>query len=130
MPELNKELLELLSKSTFVTTRNGGKYTVELRLENGAVITGTPGQVRDAIEKTGIKPDPNKYYFSESHGEYLEIEKMASIHIRNATLKMQKEWLETLYRILDPQEYALAVAKGLDDKTFVAMMVVLLNRKS
>src|SRR5689334_13819974 len=119
---LNKGFLNYLSDSIFTTYGKDGRYMVRVILQDGMVIEGTSEQVRETLEKIKKTPDPSQYYLSDTSGEYLPIKSMNSVHIRNATLKMQKAWLDTLYTITDPRQYARAVAEGLTDQTFVAMM--------
>ena len=98
-----------------------------VRLANGVTISGTPSQIREHLETIGFRGD-SEWYYSESKGEYLRIRDMQSTHLRNATLKMQKEWLDTLYTIDNPKKYAQAVSEGITNPTFLAMMEELYGR--
>jgi hypothetical protein len=109
LPRDSMYTLDELAEMLFVTTRKGGNPVTRVTLKNGTVIEGTGEEVRKILEKLGETPDPRQFYFSETHGGYLHIGGMNTVK--------------------DPQKFSRMVIEGIDDVTWLAIMVELRKRK-
>jgi hypothetical protein len=74
---------------------------LKFTLPNGMIIEGTPDQVLDAATKLGYRvPVAGKgtedWYYSETNGTYIPISGMALPHIKNALLKLYRDWVADL----------------------------------
>ena len=102
---------------------------MKITLGNGLIIEGSQKDVMDAIQKLGYGDQNEKFYNSSSRGLML-ISEMETSHLRNAVLKLNREWAESLSRIDDPQDVVEAVETGNQDETFLAMLEELDDRES
>ena len=112
-------------KLTFGEKENKMKIT----LGNGLTIEGSQREVVDAMQKLGYGSQNERFYNSESKGLIL-ISDMETSHLRNAVLKLNREWAESLSEIDDPQDVVEALEMGNQDKTFQAMLEELDDRDS
>jgi len=99
---------------------------MRIRLPNGLLLEGTHSQIIDSLEKWGLSGD-GVFYMSDSKGLVL-IAEMQSTHLRNAILKLYKEWLNELYAIGNPKEVVERIVEGIKDKTWIAMVKELSRR--
>jgi hypothetical protein len=129
LPRDSMYTLDELAEMLFVTTRKGGNPVTRVTLKNGTVIEGTGEEVRKILEKLGETPDPRQFYFSETHGGYLHIGGMNTVHLINAALKYYENWVQELRKVKDPQKFSRMVIEGIDDVTWLAIMVELRKRK-
>lgn len=105
---------------------------MKLRLPNGMVLEGTEIQVRSTVRALGLDANrlvEGQYYDSASRGPIL-IEDMDTNHIRNAILKLYREWVSSLYHISDTRAVVSAIINGNPDPTFRALVVELSKRPS
>ena len=102
--------------------------SVRVTLENGMVIEGTAEQVRSTLEKLGFAGN-REWYLSETHG-LMRIREMDSNHLRNAILKMYKNWVSDLHRIVEPKAVVKEILEGITDPTWIAMVEELSRRRS
>ena len=70
-----------------------------------------------------------RFYISSSRG-IIPIKEMQSTHLRNAILKIHKEWLENLYKISDPIRFCREFITGCSDKTYIALVEELATRRA
>lgn len=70
---------------------------MEIKLPNGMTVSGTSDQVNDVLAKLGYGSLGNDgiYYRSQSRG-LIRIVDMDENHLRNAMLKMYREWAADL----------------------------------
>lgn len=84
-----------------------------LTFEDGTKIEGTPDELRAIVQnlKDGHgKFNNSDYYYSESKGEWLLIEDMATKHIRDAILKIYRKELDRIQHAdLDNEEFVMAI---------------------
>jgi hypothetical protein len=74
-------------------------------LPDGITITGSKTQIAAVLTKLGedgSKYTPTGFYWSSSKG-LVDIESMATPHIKNALLLEYKQWVEDLRRMTDIQ---------------------------
>lgn len=103
---------------------------VTIELPNKLKLTGTKEQVIATAQELGFAISVAvSYYNSESKGMLL-IEEMNSAHLRNAILKMHKDWLEGLRNISNPSSFVAALESGVDDLTYDSMVDELVFRDS
>jgi hypothetical protein len=102
-------------------TKNREERKMQIKLGNGLTIIGTESEVLDAMRKLGYGDQSNKFYNSESKGLIL-ISDMETSHLRNAVLKLNREWAESLSGIYDPETVVEAIEAGNQDETFQAML--------
>ena len=122
-----------VTKTCFVP----GNYNIEnekenkmkITLGNGLILEGAQPDVMDAMQKLGYGSQNERFYNSESKGLML-ISDMETSHLRNAVLKLNREWAESLSEIDDPQDVVEALEMGNQDKTFQAMLEELDDRDS
>ena len=102
---------------------------MKITLPNGLAIEGTSEQIQEVLKSIGYKGIGDEtYYFSESKGPVL-ITEMNSIHLRNAILKMYKEWVDELHKEENPKLVVNKILDGINDKTWVNMVKELANRE-
>jgi hypothetical protein len=108
---------------------------IKITLPNGLTVEGTPEQVNQVATGLGfgygsvVNVNPSLYYSSDSKG-LVRIDGMELHHLRNAVLKMYKEWVDSLYKITDTQELVRNIVNGNENKTFIAMIKEIQRRKS
>lgn len=101
---------------------------MKVTLSNGMTVEGTADQIENLLTKLDSKPDPKLYYISSSHGPIL-ISEMDTNHLRNAVLKILKDWLSVLYTYSDPHELVTEIISGYNDETFLYMLKELNTRE-
>ena len=101
---------------------------MQITLENGLTISGSQDEVYGVMRKLGYGEQNGKFYNSSSKGLIL-ISEMETSHLRNAVLKLNREWAESLSAINDPGAVADAILCGNDDETFQAMLDELQDRE-
>lgn len=106
-------------------------YTVILK--DGAIISIRSDGFRDPrilalLKREGWRGD-ERFYISSSRG-IIPIKEMQSTHLRNAILKIHKEWLENLYKISDPIRFCREFITGCSDKTYIALVEELATRRA
>jgi hypothetical protein len=106
---------------------NGEENKMKITLGNGLTIEGSQREVVDAMQKLGYGNEDEKFYNSESKGLIL-ISDMETSHLRNAVLKLNREWAESLSQIDEPEEVVDAIMTGNQDRTFLAMLDELTDR--
>lgn len=95
----------------------------KISLPNGMTIEGTPEQISTTLSALGYAQlVPENYYFSESKQEYLKIEEMNTGHLKNAILKIAREWVEHLHEINNPQTLIHMLKNGIKDENAQAML--------
>lgn len=100
---------------------------MKITLPNGVTIEGTPEQVSDVGKKMGFDlQGDERYYWSISKGPIL-ITEMETTHLKNAVLKIYREWVAGLSS-LEPAQIYRKIANGIDDKIWLAMVRELRSR--
>ena len=100
---------------------------MQLRLSNGSVISGTPEQVLDMARKLGVSVDESLFYNSSTHGRVL-ITGMGTNHIKNAMLKLYRDWAATLNSLSD-KDLVKALQNGPSDKVFLNLLTEFIKRQ-
>lgn len=101
---------------------------MKITLANGMILEGTDEQVVSVMEKMGVSGD-GIFYRSDSKGLVL-IKEMQSLHLRNAILKIYKEWIDSLYVLPEPKDVVNKILEGITDKTWIAMVEELNKREA
>lgn len=99
---------------------------MEFKLPNGAVLTGTPEQVISTAKMLGYSVDDSLFYNSSTHGRVL-INEMSTHHLKNALLKMYRDWAASLSG-LSEKDLVLALRNGCTDKTFINLLAEYVTR--
>lgn len=102
---------------------------MKITLTNGLVVEGTLEQVQQVAKTFGeVVPfhGDGIHYNSSTHG-LLRIRDMDTRHVRNATLKLYREWVNNLSTLTD-RDLVLALRNGPTDKTLVGLIVELQRR--
>lgn len=102
---------------------------MRIKLSNGVILEGTAEQLKEFTAKLelyeGLGTDT--MYNSSTHG-MIEISKMQTDHIRNAVLKIYKEWLNSLYTIKYAYTLAEKLTTGPDYPTYIGLLKELYKR--
>jgi hypothetical protein len=83
---------------------------MKVTLPNGVTVEGTYEQVVDIAKLMGF--NSRGYYHSSSKG-WLKVTEMETAHLRNAILKMQREWAENLSTVKSHDELVSLLNQGL-----------------
>lgn len=84
---------------------------MKLELSNGMFVEGSPAQIEEFLRHNPALRPAGPMYHSETHG-FIPIKDMDTNHIRNALLKLYKEWINELYRIANPLELSTTIVNG------------------
>lgn len=95
-------------------------------LKDGTVIEGTAEQVNRILAAMGQTPNATEWYHSESKG-WVPIATMETTHIRNAMLKMYREWVTTL-STYSGQHLIILLRDGPTNQTFAALLTEYIKR--
>ena len=94
--------------------------TVKVNL-NGLVVEGSVEKIVELANKLGIPYLPPNMYYSESKREWLVISEMDSLHIRNAMIKIAKQWANDLV-VFNNVEIIDILEEGIVDVMFKALL--------
>lgn len=118
-----KQIVDKYSKNKEVTNM----ATIKFTLPNGATLEGTPDVVNSMLEKLGVAED-GVHYRSETKG-LIPISTMDTRHIRNAILKIYRNWVDGLREVSDEQFVdALRKGAGSGNITLLALVKELTSR--
>lgn len=100
-------------------------------MPDGTILEGTPEEVEEYLKAVSGK-SPTEYYNSKTKG-WIKISEMNSSHIRNAFLKLYREWLDSApsWRMAikpDPKTFVRYIANGFANITALAMLKELKSR--
>jgi hypothetical protein len=96
-------------------------------LRDGTIIEGTVEQVQTIIAKIDGKFDPNQWYHSDSKG-WVQISTMDAQWLRNALLKMYREWVANLSNDRDFHSLVRSLRNGPNDPTFTALLAAYIRK--
>ena len=99
---------------------------MKVTMKDGLVLEGTPQQIAETMTKLGISGS-TLFYNSGTHGLIL-IQNMETYHLRNAIVKMYREWVEELRSISEPKMFVNKIVDGITDPTWIAMVEELSKR--
>lgn len=93
---------------------------MKVTLPRGVTIEGTFEQVISAAKALGyslptVEKGSEKFYYSSSKGEFIEISTMNLVHIKNAFLKLYREWTEELSKEEDFEKLLYKLTSGPDE---------------
>lgn len=98
-------------------------------LENGTRLEGTPDEIAKALKGlTGDTPNPDLWYYSESHKTYILISEMDINHLRNALLKHYADWVEALHKLAG-KELVKAIGEGPAEHTVIVGLLKALAKR-
>lgn len=101
--------------------QNERKQLMKIQLANGLWLEGTASQLVEAATKLGqALGNDGTYYLSQSRG-LIRIDQMDQQHVRNALLKLHREWVSTLTTLNDRQ-LSNALTTGNQNATFLALV--------
>ena len=104
------------------------KKKMKITLGNGLTLDGTQEDVIKAMHLLGYGNKQEEFYYSESKGLFIRISEMETSHLRNAVLKLNREWAESLSQLSEPEAVADAILCGNQDRTFQVMLDELADR--
>lgn len=119
--ELNKAKRILARLNTIRKETNTMQVTL-----NGVKMEGTSDQLAAIARSLGVSLNDGIYYVSSSRG-LIRIEDMDDNHLRNAMLKMYREWVENL-KVLHGADLARAIRDGITDKTWIGLYTEFVKR--
>lgn len=94
---------------------------------NGVSVEGNVDLINDMARKLGYRPvDTSNMYNSSTHG-WVSISSMDKSHLRNAMLKLYREWASNLSAKND-RELVFALREGPNDSTFKALLAEFVRR--
>ena len=101
--------------------RNERKQLMKIQLANGLWLEGTASQLVEAATKLGqALGNDGTYYLSQSRG-LIRIDQMDQQHVRNALLKLHREWVST-FPTLNDRQLSNALTTGNQNATFLALV--------
>ena len=105
---------------------------MKLEMRDGSVYTGTAEQCANFAKLMGVtfllKKDERYFHFSESKGEWVRIDEMNTRYLKNAILKMTREWVENIIGAGTPQEMVNLIMEH-NDLHLAALCNEMNNRK-
>jgi len=90
-------------------------------LKSGATVTGTPAQIAELLKTVDGTDTSAGLYYSESKGAFLPIAEMYPRHIKNAMLKLYRQWTENLSH-LDGTKLIKEIQAGTTDPTMISLI--------
>lgn len=102
---------------------------MNITLPNGLKVEGTPDQINKVAQTFGYSDviGEGTYYKSDTHG-YIRIVEMDTRHLRNAMLKMYRNWVTSLSGETDDRALVFKLRDGITDKTFMALLAEFIRR--
>lgn len=100
---------------------------VKITLPDGTQVEGDKDDVRGLLEAAGHIKRGVPYYYSSTRG-LMEVSKMPTPHIKNALLKIYREWASALSMETDPQLICSKIISGPDNKDFSNLFYELKKR--
>lgn len=94
--------------------------TMSITLPDGTVVTGTRKQVEAVMRAMGVFVEDGIHYKSEHLG-VIKISDMETNHLRNAILKLYRQWLENVSKQSNT-EFARMLTEGPRGITLLAML--------
>ena len=96
---------------------------MRIKLTNGLILEGDFELLKETTAKLEIADGlgDSKYYNSSTHGR-IEISKMSNAHLKNAILKLGKEWITSLYKLNSTEELWSALQEGATNITLRSLM--------
>ena len=99
---------------------------MKVTLKNGTVVEGTLEQISAIAKVFGETLETSGFYHSSTHG-WVEIRTMTDSHLRNAMLKVYREWANNLSGLSDLQ-LINALRSNCTDKTFISLLAEFITR--
>lgn len=131
----NGKLMILLPHNLeMVEAKERKNKNVKITLPNGLVLEGTIDQIQTVSAKLGYTTDLSRTHYNSSHKGWLLISEMETSHIKNALLKLYREWITKLGEDNNTsttqacRNVKLAVHNGPDNPTFAALYTELCKR--
>jgi hypothetical protein len=92
------------------------------RFPNGLEIRGSHEAIVYAARKLGFGAMFDGEYYNSSTKGLIRIDEMDTTHLRNAILKMHKDWVDGLREIVDPEKLIFCLKNDCQDLSYKAMV--------
>ena len=99
---------------------------MKVTLKNGSILEGTLDQITSTMRALGEEMKMTGWYHSSTHG-WVEIRRMSDSHLRNAMLKVYREWVNSLSGLSDLQ-LINALRSNCTDETFISLLAEFITR--
>jgi len=120
---------ELLEKAKVILEKRKEIKTMEYTLPNGAKISGTLDQITTVAKALGYKVGNDGVHYNSSTKGLIRIVDMDSNHLKNALLKLHREWSESL-KGLNGYNLTRALKDGNVDLTYIGLYTEYIKRVS